>query len=321
MGASKPGKSYNHPGMMAGVGAPFVPTDFIGTAGKIFWVGNRSGLPSGDGSSPEYPCSTINAAFAKCASGRGDIVYVLPGHAESLTAADSWSSLVAGTKVIGLGDLGADAPAFTWTATAATILADVANVRLQNLNLYMAGPLASTTALTVTVGIVGTAAGWKIIGCNINVAVDTDQLCTDAITLAAGCDDWTFANNEIWGGTTGTVTSVAVTTGAVDRLKIVGNDIRACATAQLLDLSQAAITDNLILNNTMQNKLATTTAVIKPHATSTGIVDNNRWFTAAGGTAPASSGFTTYTTTYWFGINQCATVSGASALLSPTVDA
>lgn len=316
-----PGKSFNHPGMMASYGAPFVPTEFAGTGGKIFWVGNRSGLPAGNGSTPDYPMSTLNGALAKCQSGRGDIVYVLPGHAESLTAADSWSNLVAGTKIIGLGDLGADAPTFTWTATAATVLADVANVRLQNLNLLLAGPLASTTALTVTVGIVGTAAGWKIIGCNINVAVDTDQLCTTGLTLAAGCDDWTFANNEIWGGTTGTITGVIVTTGAVDRLKIVGNDIRACATATLLNLSNAAITDNLILNNQMQNKLDTTTAVITPHATSTGIVDGNKWYTAAGGTAPASSGFSTYTTTYWFGLNQCATEAAKSALLSPAVDA
>ncbi len=315
-----PGKSFSHPGLMASYGTPFVPTDFIGTGGKIFWVGNRSGLPAGNGSSPDYPLSTLNAGLAKCVSGRGDIVYVLPGHAESLTAADSWSSLVAGTKIIGLGDLGSDAPTFTWAATAATVLADVANVRLQNLNLYMAGALASTTALTVTSAITGTAAGWKIIGCNINVAVDTDQLNTTAITLAAGCDDWTFANNEIWGGTTGTITGVVVTTGAVDRLKFVGNDIRACATAQLLDLSQAAITDNLILNNTFQNKLDTTTAVIKPHATSTGIVHNNIFMTAAAGTVPASSGFTTYTTTYWFGYNLCSTAAAATAIVSPAVD-
>lgn len=315
-----PGKSFNHPGMMASYGAPFVPTDFIGTGGKIFWVGNRSGLPAGNGSNPEYPMSTLNGALAKCQSGRGDIVYVLPGHAENVATADSWSNLVAGTKIIGLGDLGADAPVFTWSTAASTVLADVANVRLQNLRLLLAGPLASTTALTVTTGITGTAAGWKIIGCDINVAVDSDQLCTTAITLSAACDDWTFANNEIWGGTAGTVTGVVVTTGAVDRLKIVGNDIRACATAQLLDLSNAAITDNLILGNQMQNKLDTTTAVIKPHATSTGIVDGNRWYTAAAGTAPASSGFTTYTTTYWFGLNYCDTVAGASAIISPAVD-
>lgn len=306
---------------MASHGVPFVPTEFAGTGGRVFWVGNRSGLPSGNGSSPEYPLSTINAAFGKCVSGRGDIVYVLPGHAENVATANSWSSLVAGTKVIGLGDLGADAPEFTWSTTGSTVLANVANVRLQNIRLLMAGPLASTTALTVTTGITGTAAGWRIIGCDINIAVDADQLCTTAITLAAGCDGWTFANNEVWGGTAGTVTGFVVTTGAVDRLKIVGNDVRACATAQLWDLSQSAITDNLILNNQMQNKLNTTTAVIKPHATSTGIVDGNIWYTAAGGTAPADSGFTTYTTTYWFGINRCSTAAGVSALLAPAVDA
>lgn len=315
-----PGKAFNHPGLLGASGVPFVPTDFVGTGGKVFWVGNRSGLPAGNGASPEYPLSTLNAGLAKCVSGRGDIVYVLPGHAEDVPVANSWSSLVAGTKIIGLGDIGADAPTFTWSATGSTVLANVANVRLQNLRLLMAGSLTSTTALTVTTGITGTAAGWRVIGCDINVAVDADQLNTTAITLAVGCKGWTFANNEIWGGTAGTVTGVIVTAGAVDRLKIVGNDIRACATAQLLDLSNAAITDNLILNNQMQNKLDTTTAVIKPHATSTGIVDNNIWYTAAAGTAPASSGFTTYTTTYWFGINRCSTVSGASALLAPAVD-
>lgn len=314
-----PGQIFNHPGAMAAYGVPFLPNQFLGTGGRIFWVGNRSGLPSGNGSSPDYPFSTINAALAACTASRGDIVYVLPGHAENISAADSWSSLVAGTKIIGLGT-GVDRPTFTWTATAGTVLLDQANVLIQNCRLLLAGSLSSTSALTVTVGIPVTAAGCQIVMCDINVAVDTDQLCTDAITLSAAADDFTLQGNYIWGGTTGTVTSVAVTTGAVDRLKILDNDVRACATAQLFDLSQAAITDNLILRNTMQNKLDTTTAVIKPHATSTGIVDGNRWFTAAAGTAPASSGFTTYTTTYWFGINYCSTVSGASAIISPAVD-
>lgn len=314
-----PGKSFNHPGMMGAYGVPFVPTDFVGTGGRVFWVGNRSGLPSGNGSVPDYPLSTLNGAAAKCQSGRGDIIYGLPGHAETVDAANFWSSVPATTKVIGLGT-GTERPTWTSTATGSTLAVAVANVRIQNCRLLLAGPLASTTALTVTVGIPVTAAGFQLIGNDINVAVDTDQLCTTAITLSAAADDCTIANNEIWGGTTGTVTGVLVTTGAVDRLKIVGNDIRACATAQLLDLSNAAITDNLILNNQFQNKLDTTTAVIKPHATSTGIVDGNRFYTAAAGTAPASSGFTTYTTTYWFGLNYCSTAAAATAIVSPAVD-
>ena len=87
-----PGLITNHPGLMAAIGSPYMPTEFIGTGGKIFWVGNRSDLPAGDGSKPEYPLSTINAALAKCVSGRNDVVYVLPGHAENISAADAWSA-------------------------------------------------------------------------------------------------------------------------------------------------------------------------------------------------------------------------------------
>jgi hypothetical protein len=313
------GISTNHPGLVAAYGSPFVPTEFIGTGGKIFWVGNRTGSPAGNGSKPTYPLSTIQAALAKCVSGRGDIVYVLPGHAENIAAAGGFSSIVAGTKIIGLGT-GVDRPTFTFTATGSTLAIAVANVRIQNCRILLAGSLSSTTALTVTVGIPVTAAGFQLIGNEICVAVDADQLCTSAITLSALADDCTIMGNYIWGGTAGTVTGVIITTGAVDRLRIEGNEIAACATAQLLDLSQAAITENRIYSNILMNKLDTTTAVIKPHATSTGRVHNNVFMTAAAGTAPASSGFTTFTTTYWFGINWTSTVSAASALLTPAVD-
>ncbi len=313
-----PGLISNHPDLMAAYGAPFLPTSFIGTGGKIFWVGNRSDLPAGNGSKANYPLSTLAAALAKCSSGRNDIIYILPGHAENIAAADAWTAIVAGTKIIGLGT-GVDRPTFTWTAVASTVLIAVANVRLQNCRFQTAGASA-TGALSVTKGFGITAAGFQFIGNDWNLAWDADSLNTTGMTLSAGATDCTIQGNMIWGGTAGTVTGVCVTTGAVDRLRILGNDVRACATAQLFDLSNAAITDNLILNNTMQNKLATTTAVIKPHATSTGIVDGNRFFTAAAGTAPDASGFTTFTTTYWFGTNYCSTVAAASAIICPPVD-
>lgn len=313
------GNILSHPGLLGSYGTPFVPHEFTGTGGKIFWVGNRSGLPSGDGSKPEYPFSTVEKAFAKCSSGRNDVVYVLPGHAQTISAADAWAAIVAGTKVIGLGT-GTDRPTFTYSASTSTILIAVANVRIQNCRFLTAGPLSSTTALTTVLGFGISAAGFQFIANECNCAVDTDQLTTTFMTLSAAADDCTIARNTIIGGTTGTITGVLVTTGAVDRLKIDNNYIAACATTQLLDLSNAASIDTLITNNVMQNKLDTTTAVIAPHATSTGFVHNNIWGTAAAGTAPASSGFTTYTTTLWFGINQAITVSGKSALLSPAVD-
>src|SRR3990167_10398965 len=145
-----PGKSFSFPGWLAAFGAPYIPAAEIATGGKIFFVSNRSGLPSGNGSTPDYPLSTLDAALAKCQSGRNDTVYVLPGHAETISAADGWASLVAGTKIIGLGNIWGDAPQFTYSATWSDIKINVANVRIQNCRFLMAGALASTTALTVT---------------------------------------------------------------------------------------------------------------------------------------------------------------------------
>src|SRR3990167_6095661 len=46
--------------------------------------------------------TTIQAAVNAAAAGRGDVVAVLPGYDQSLTAADSWAT--AGVQVIGFGN-------------------------------------------------------------------------------------------------------------------------------------------------------------------------------------------------------------------------
>jgi len=79
-----PGKSYSLPGFTASYGAPFMPGPFaLGGAGRVFWVGNgtlgNGTFPSGNGSNPDYPLSTIEAAFSKTVTGRGDIIYVMAG--------------------------------------------------------------------------------------------------------------------------------------------------------------------------------------------------------------------------------------------------
>lgn len=324
MAATQTKPTFNHPGALLSYGVPFVPTEFVGTGGKVFWVGNRSDLPSGTGGSPSYPFSTMEKALAKCVAGRGDIVYVLPGHAENISAADAWSNLVAGTKIIGLGT-GVDRPTFTWTATAGTILANVANVRIQNCRFLMAGALGSTTALTVTVGIPVTAAGFHFIGNEVNVGVDADQLTTDAFTLSAAADDCVFEGNYIFGNAGAEITSVITTSAAgADRLKILRNticaDVATAATGVLLDLDAGAILHNDIIGNHLANNTASSKFVIDPHATSTGIVDGNRYYVGDGGTAPASLAFATYTTTYKFGLNYCVTAVSASAIISPAND-
>lgn len=271
--------------------------------------------------------TTVNAALAQCRASRGDTVFILEGHTENVATADAWSNLVAGTRIIGRG-YGTMRPTFTFTTATSTVLLNVANVRIENCIFKAAGP-AGSTALSVAVAFPVTAAGCQIVGCEIEVGIDADQLCTDCITLSAAADDFTLERNYIYGATLAEVTSVLTTTGAVDRLKILGNTISAAvataATGVLLDLDNAAVLDNLILGNLLWNKTAASVFTVDVHATSTGLFHNNVFIVADEGTAPAAAGVTPYGgTTMRFGLNYTVTRddgTAASAILSPVADA
>ncbi len=316
-----PGRIFSLPSYTTNYGAPFLPAAFaLGGRGRVFWVGNTSGLPSGNGSSPDYPFSTLAGALVKGRASRGDIVYILPGHAETLTSATSLSDLVVGHKIIGLGT-GTERPTFTLGSATAVITVTKANVMFRNLRFLGAGP-AGTTALSVANPIAVTAAGFQLIECDIECGIDADQLATNCITASAAADDMVIAGCNIHGAAASVITNILVTTGAVDRLKIINNYMRADAGAagQLLDLSNAAIAENDIIGNVFANITASSTFVIKPHATSTGMVVNNMFMTQDSGTAPAVSGFSTFTTTYQFAQNFCITTTAKSAILCPAVD-
>lgn len=319
-----PGKVFSLPSYMTAYGAPFLPSAFaLGGQGRVFWVGNRSGLPAGNGSSPDYPYSTIEAAQAKCVTGRGDIIYVLQGHAQNISSATAWSALVAATNIYGLG-AGTARPTFTFSAAAAQLAVTVANVTIRNCRFLAAGP-AGTTAITVAAPFSISGMGFSFIENEVQMAIDADQLCTDCVSLAATADDALFAGNYMWGAAGGVITTAIKTTGAVDRLKLIGNTITAevvtAATGVLLQFSNAAMADNLIMGNFLANNTASSKFVISPHASSTGFVDDNRYFTGDGATAPNVSAWLTYTTAYKFGgNNRCVTAVSVSGAISPVAD-
>lgn len=117
------------------IGQPMV------TSGQIFFVGNSTTVAPGakgasngnSGTSPQEPFSTIDYAIGRCTASRGDIIYVLPGHTESVTATN-FNVDVAGITIIGLGS-GAVKPTFTFAATDSTVNVTVGNCTLKNLRL------------------------------------------------------------------------------------------------------------------------------------------------------------------------------------------
>ncbi len=112
--------------------------------GQTFWVSNATTLGQGDigGSNTNpgtynQPFSTIDYAIGRCTAGRGDMIIVKPGHAETLAAVGAIAADVAGVGIIGLGS-GASAPTLNITlATAGIVDISAANTSWVNIRFVM----------------------------------------------------------------------------------------------------------------------------------------------------------------------------------------
>lgn len=103
------------------------------TTGNVFYVDSVSGTTTGPGYSPETAYSTIDAAVAACTANKGDIIVVMPGHTETVSAANGLDLDVAGIKVIGLG-WGASRPTINYTtAVGASTRINANSVHVENI--------------------------------------------------------------------------------------------------------------------------------------------------------------------------------------------
>lgn len=242
--------------------------------------------------------TTLNAGLARCRSGKGDVVMVLPDHSESINSADKMSSLVAGTKIVGCGD-GNLRPTFTWTAAGATFLFDVANVSLSNCILKLAD--SGNAGVTVAAPITVSAAGCSIVGCRIMFGDDANDIVTIGITTTASADDFTFSGNTCIGATAAECTTFLQIVGA-DRLVMHDNYIAGATSAAgvgIVRFATTASTDidlrrNVYINRKALSQCAVTglagvsgvshqehfayldTASLTPWLTSTGIMTFHR---------------------------------------------
>lgn len=207
--------------------------------GQVFFVGNGPILnPNQKGASNSNrgtfldPFSTLNYAInTACVSGRGDIVFVLPGHRESIADATTLTLNCGNVAVIGLG-AGQLRPTLTFTtATTANIPVRAGGCSIQNfifLNNFadiasnFTGISASVTASIATTGL---PAGLQ--GGFMNVtAVGSGTLYVGATVMGTGVALGTQILSQISGTTGGvgtyqvsvsqTFASGTITTGSQD---------------------------------------------------------------------------------------------------------
>lgn len=234
--------------------------------------------------------ATINEGCKRCRSGKGDVVVVLEGHTESLAVADSIPDLVAGTTIISAGRPGAtNNPTLTWTATASTLLLNVADVTISGFNLVLNGIDGVVAAITAT------AAGCALIGNHI-VIDDANAGVLKGVEVSTGASRFSFIGNRVIGlGEAQPLTSaVVLVSAAVDDVNICGNYIAAANPGtNVLGLIAvtAAATNVTIANNVLVQLESVGTAdfaITVGAVAATGSIHNNYIKTASAAVADVS---------------------------------
>jgi hypothetical protein len=247
---------------------------------------------------------TIDAAIGSCVAGRGDVIYVMPGHTEAVSSATSLVCDVAGVTIRGLGD-GANRPTITLgTAITATIPVSAANVTIDNVIIDMTGFDA------ITAGITPTATNFTLSNSYIITANVTNQAVLAILTTAAA-GRMKLINNEFIGSNdAGTAAAVRIVGGNEHVIK--DNRFYGAYTTTLgaIDNATTATLRSQITGNFIQNATAASSVAMTFQATSTGVIANNRMQILTG-TAPIVGAAMS-----WVGANYyAATIATAGTLI------
>jgi hypothetical protein len=275
----------NYPsGFQNGVTIRGVPID-IPHPGEVFYVNNstvlaKGGVGGSNGNPGTYqkPFSTIDYAVGKCTANRGDVIYVMPGHSETITAASAIDFDVAGIKVIGLGH-GSKQAQIKSNHADATIVIDADDVQLINLRFT-----STITGVAIGVSVLTLATDSVIKGCRFDVETTTTDEHVIAINYGVGCDrflveDCTF--DEGLGGAATAIKLVGATAGGTIRNnRITGDYSLACISGITTLSTEIYIENNLLVNGGSANVGAV--ATISMVAASTGVVRGNTSFCNVG---------------------------------------
>lgn len=222
----------NYPnGFANGVSIRGVPLS-VSHPGSVFWVDSATGS-NGNPGTYQRPFSTIDYAVGRCTANKGDIVYVKPGHTETVTAAGGLDLDVAGIAVIGLG-AGSNRPTVNFTtAVGADMDVDAANITVYNV-LFTGGIDALTGPIDVNAADFSLINGeWRDV-----TGQATDVIVTDANADRLYIDGW-FHNGAAAAGANSAIALIGMDNPVVKNFKLVGNFAVSaidCRTTAVVDL-------------------------------------------------------------------------------------
>ncbi len=206
--------------------------------------------------------STIQAGASACTADSEDIVFVMPGHTETITSEINISTN--GVRIIGIGN-GSLRPTITLNGTIDGFDVTANDITIENIGFKV----ITTDLATSFINVVGTGCTLK----NIYGITDVASVAVvDAITVTATADDLVIDGVEFWNMGLEEVNSFLSLEGAASRVTV--KNFFAFGNVDTAGIIDAAKIDYLRLENINVSVIGTTKAAITLDSNPEGIARN-----------------------------------------------
>ena len=253
----------------------------IVTTGKTFFVSSASGTAKDDsshGSDQRYPWATLAYALGnthnKLTANNGDVVVVMPNHAETVTGVGGLACSLAGVTVIGLGTFN-QRPRFLMDGgTTVTFAVSGADFNIQNC-VFASGHASVVTCFAVT------AAGFTAVGLEFenNTTNENFLTCIKATSTTDNNADGMRVLNCRWVTSDSDDLEMIEINANLSRCEIADNVMISAGTASPLVLVATGkiLTGAWVARNTVVNAMTANELFISMDGTtSTGAFVDNR---------------------------------------------
>ena len=208
--------------------------------GNVFYVDSGETTDGADtagfGIHPDKPFLTLDFAVGQCTASQGDVIFVLPGHAETLATAAVLDIDVAGITIIGVGR-GDARPTFSMSASASTVEINADDIHIENLIFVGTFTGGVAKAIDVKTG----ADDLTIKNCEFRETANTLELLI-AINIEATINRVTIEGCRFKSVIGGDSTAAIFTEGACVDLRVIGCSFNGDWLNAVMDLDAAAIT-------------------------------------------------------------------------------
>jgi hypothetical protein len=256
-----------YPQGLSSFGVPVLGSAGEIITGNVFFVDSNNAVANDNnvGKNSKRPLATIDGAINKCTANKGDVIIVMPNHAESVTAAAGIACDVAGITIIGLGS-GEQRPTITFTtSTGADVDIDAADVTIKNI-LFKAGVDALTGPIDVN------STDFTLENCEMRDT--TGFQTTQWIVATSQSDRMKIVGNKHVCPAAGPASWIKITGGAEDVIIANNDDDSLYSTGNISNTSTALVRAK-ISGNRLVNRGTTATACIDLVSTATGTISDN----------------------------------------------